>query len=247
MLVFYGCYSWVRNRFGSAAVDPSVAYENALGVIRVERALGTYVEPALQDVVLALPGVVIRFWNLYYGTLHFVVTGAAMVLLFRRAPERYRTYRTTLAVMTGSALVGFSTFPLMPPRLLADDGPFGGAPFGGTAFADQFVDTMVTHPTLWSFSSDTMVAISNQYAAMPSLHIGWSVWCTAALLPLAGPRWVRVALWVYAPLTLVSIVVTANHYWIDAIGGLAVFACGRGVAEVVRRRRSGSAEVRAAG
>ncbi|MBM3684273.1 MAG: phosphatase PAP2 family protein [Actinobacteria bacterium] len=237
----------MRNQFGSAAVDPSVAYDNALLVIRIEQAFGTYVEPAMQDLVLALPGAVIRLWNLYYGTLHFVVTGAAMVLLFRRAPARYRTCRTTLAVMTGSALIGFSAFPLMPPRLLAAGGPFGGAAYGGLVYADQFVDTMVTHPTLWSFSSDTMVAISNQYAAMPSLHIGWSIWCTAALLPLARRRRVRVALWAYPPLTLVSIVVTANHYWIDALGGVAVFAVGRGVAELVRRRRSGSAELATTG
>ena len=95
-----------------------------------------------------------------------------------------------------------------------------------------------------------MASISNQYAAMPSLHIGWSTWCAIALWPLLRRRWTKVLVLLYPATTLFCIVVTANHYWLDGIGGLVAFSIGAligwGVAPVepgtprsaVRRRAS---------
>jgi hypothetical protein len=71
-----------------------------------------------------------------------------------------------------------------------------------------------------------MATISNQYAAMPSLHIGWSMWCAVAMWPLLRRRWHRVAVLAYPLLTLFCIIVTANHYWLDGAGGLVVFFLG---------------------
>jgi PAP2 superfamily len=86
---------------------------------------------------------------------------------------------------------------------------------------------------LWSFDSGTMQAISNQYAAMPSLHIGWSLWSAVVLWPLVNRRWWRALLVVYPLLTLLCIVVTANHYWIDGLGGVATLFAGYGIARAV--------------
>jgi len=227
--VFYVAYSAIRNVFGSNAVAPEVALTNADRVIRLERALHLYVEPDVQRVVLDWSTTFIRFWNLYYGTLHFVVTGGIMIWLFRRHPEAYPRRRNTLAAMTGLALAGFSLFPLMPPRLLASTGPFGG---GDLRHAGVFVDTLAEFPTLWSFNSATMQTVSNQYAAMPSLHVGWSLWCVVSVLPFLRGRFSRAAVACYVPATVFAIVVTANHYWIDALGGAAVF----GVAVLVAGR-----------
>jgi hypothetical protein len=220
VLVFYAVYSAIRNEFGSAQVAPSRAFENALQVIRIEQGLGLFFERPVQDAFLGWT-VFLRIWNIFYGTLHFVVTGGVMVYLYRRAPARYRRWRTVLAFTTGLALVGFSLFPLMPPRLLGDFGPFGGrSPDFG------FVDTLADVGGLWSFDSEGMQAISNQYAAMPSLHIAWAVWCAAAVMPLVRRRWVRRAFVVYPVVTLFAVVVTANHYWIDGVGGLVVLGVG---------------------
>ena len=65
-----------------------------------------------------------------------------------------------------------------------------------------------------------MADISNQYAAMPSLHIGWATWSAIALWPLLHRWWLRAAVLAYPLVTLLVIIVTANHYWIDAVGGL---------------------------
>jgi hypothetical protein len=223
VLVFYFVYSAIRNVFGSNAVSPYEALNNAGRVIRIEKALGAFFEADLQQYFLEWGGTFMRFWNLYYGSLHFIVTGGVMIWLYRRYPARYPRWRNTLGATTALALVGFSLFPLMPPRLLGSFGPFGG---GDLRYAGEFVDTLALYPALWSFNSDAMQSVSNQYAAMPSLHIGWAMWCLCAVYPLLRRGWVRGLYIAYVPVTVFTIVVTANHYWLDALGGAAVFWLG---------------------
>jgi hypothetical protein len=120
VLAFYVVYSMIRNQFGSGgnfAVGPQRALDNALRIIDIERALGLYVELEIQRAFLDY-GWFMTLWNIYYGSLHFVVTGGVMITMYLVAPHRYRRYRNILAATTGLALVGFSTFPLMPPRLV---------------------------------------------------------------------------------------------------------------------------------
>lgn len=250
VLVYVG-YSAVRNQFGSGAgtsVDPDPAFHHAKAVIQVQRNIGLYFEDRLQQWYLDLPlDGLIRLWNVYYGVLHFVVAAFALVLLFRKAPERYRLWRNTLAATTLLALVGFATFSLMPPRLLDDPGIYGGCQVyadttpealeargvaAGEAPCDEFgyVDTIAEFGGWASFGSDEMAAVSNQYAAMPSMHIGWSTWCALVLVPLARHRWLRWLAISYPVLTLFDIMVTGNHYWIDGLAGLACLALGYVVA-----------------
>lgn len=217
---FYVVYTGIRNQFGSAAVSPTHALNNAERVIDVEQAMGLFHEELVQSWFLDWNWF-LRFWNVFYGSLHFVVTLFVMVWLFRRFPERYRQYRNVLAATTALALVGFATFPLMPPRLLSDCGPYGGCQTGY-----DFVDTLARVGGLWSFDSGTMQQLSNQYAAMPSLHFAWATWCLLAMFPILRRRTGRLFFLAYPAGTLFAIVVTANHYWIDAVGGAVVLALG---------------------
>ncbi len=224
ILAFYVVYSWVRNQYGSATVAPALALHNAQRVVDIERSLGLFVEPHVQHAFLGWSWFV-RMWNIYYGTLHFIVTAGVLVFLFRRRPDRYRVMRTTLGFTTALALIGFTLFPLMPPRLLNDVGTWGG---GDLSF--DFVDTLSRYGGLWSFDSGGMAAVSNQYAAMPSLHIGWSLWCALAIWPVVRNPWVRGLFACYPLVTLFAIVVTANHFWLDAVGGVAVLCVGYALA-----------------
>jgi hypothetical protein len=238
VLVFYEIYSLVRNLFGSSGsavhgqisqVAVSNAYQHALDIIHFERAIGLFVEPHLQSWYLNLPfNGFIRFWNIYYASLHFVVTILALVLLYRRAPHRYRLWRNVMAATTGLALVGFASFILMPPRLLGDTSQYGAcrAAYHLACTHYGMVDTLAKFGGLWSFGSGTMAAISNQYAAMPSLHIAWSTWCAIVLLPMVRRTWLKVLIVLYPVATLFCILVTANHYWVDALGGLVTLAGG---------------------
>jgi len=243
---FYIVYSWIRNRFGSniIAADgvPENAFHNAERVIRLERVLGLYHEESIQDLFLDHRWF-IQFWNVYYGTAHFFVTLAVFVLLFFKRADVFAQWRNTLAAMTALAIIGFAFFPLMPPRLLDQPCPqpdtvqFGGAcveselrpgpelRFDGTN-GFGFVDTLSEFGGPWRFDNEEVASISNQYAAMPSLHIGWSTWVALAVGPLLKRRWARIAVLLYPLATLFCIVVTANHFWLDGVGGLVVFAVG---------------------
>ena len=235
---FYALYTLTRNRFGSIQVSdtdvPLHAFNNAMKMIRVERALGLYHEETIQEMFLAHDWF-IKLLNTYYGTAHFVVTIGVFIVLYRRRKDVFPLYRNALAAMTGLAIVGFALFPLMPPRLL--DAPCPPADFGGACIAHEmrnyngatnfgFVDTLDVYGGPWDFDDSSIAKMSNQYAAMPSLHIGWASWCAFGMFPLMRKRWTKVATMLYPASTLFTIIVTGNHYWIDGIGGLIVLGLG---------------------
>ena len=253
-VAIYVIYSAVRNRFGSAGGNPQPAFDHAELVIDIQDAMYLYFEPTVQEWYLDLPARgLIRVWNVFYGVAHFVVTAVALIWLYRRDPDRYPRWRNTLAFMTLLALIGFATFSLMPPRLLDDPGEFGGcqvyAPEAAAA-ADSgalsapgcdrfgFVDTVAAYGGWISFGDEGMKQVSNQYAAMPSMHIGWATWSALVLVPLLRRRWAKVLAAIYPVLTLVCIVVTGNHFWIDGVGGLLCLAGGYGLAVALTGRFS---------
>ena len=219
VLGFYLVYSFIRNRFGSASVGIEHAFNNAKTVIAIERAVGLFHEEGIQDLFVG-NRLFMQFWNVFYGTFHFAVTLFAMVFTYRRFPARYPLWRNTLAFTTGLALIGFSLFPLMPPRLLDSCGPYGAcADFG-------FVDSLAQFGGLWSFDSGAMQKVSNQFAAMPSLHFAWSMWCFLVLYKYVKSPVAKVLVAAYPWLTLFAIMVTANHYWLDAAGGALILTIG---------------------
>ena len=209
--VFYGVYSLTRNAQGSARVGAENAFTNAKRLITAERWMGIFHEETIQEAFLPFRRFV-QFLNVYYGLFHFVITLAGLVWCYKVMPHRYPRLRNTLLITTTLALVGFVLFPLMPPRLLP-------ARFG-------FVDTLKTYGGLWSFESGPIAKASNQYAAMPSLHFAWAAWCTVVLWPWAATWQRKVLLLIYPLCTMFAIVVTGNHYFLDAAGGLLVLLFG---------------------
>ncbi|MGH9212616.1 MAG: phosphatase PAP2 family protein [Acidimicrobiales bacterium] len=242
VVLVYVAYSAVRNQFGSGSGGPVLAepaFNHGKAIIQLEQNIRLYFEQDLHEWYLGLPGHgLIRFWNVYYGLGHFVVTAVALIWIFRRVPARYRVWRNTLAITTMLALIGFASFSLMPPRLLDDPGIYGGCQVyagteglpaeAGDPGCDEFgyVDTVAVYGGWASFGSEQMAKVSNQYAAMPSMHIGWSTWCAFVLFPMVRRRWAKVLVVAYPLVTLFDIIVTANHYWIDGIGGLACLGAG---------------------
>jgi len=211
VLAFYLVYSAIRNANGS---DPARALTDARHIISIEHHLGILHEETIQRWALHFKPLIITA-NYFYGSLHFIVTIGAAVWLFRSHSDDYPRYRNTLAITTALALIGFTVFPLMPPRLLDVN-----------HFHTGFVDTLKRYPTPWSFDSGPAARVSNQFAAMPSVHIAWSTWCALALVPRLKNRAQRILAGAYPFITLTVIVVTANHYFLDAVGGLVILAIG---------------------
>ena len=222
---FYIVYSFVRNLNHG---NEHEAYEHALDIIRLQKSLGINYEQAIQAWVLGSRAFIIAA-NYFYGSLHFIVTGGVMIYLYRKWANDYPLWRNTLGIATAVALVGFAFFPLLPPRLLEDFGQSG------------FVDTLAKDPAFWSFNSGAVNKISNQYAAMPSVHCAWALWCACALVPRLRHTWAKVLSAVYPVTTVTVIVVTGNHYFLDAVGGFFVLGVGYAVARTFTRSGRGPA------
>jgi hypothetical protein len=221
---FYAIYTGIRNTQGSARVGTVHAFNNAKKIIDTEKLVGLYVEERIQEAFLGVRWFM-RALNIFYGTGHFVVTLAALAWTYLHLPARYPRMRNTLLITTGLALFGFAFFPLMPPRLMPPS-------YG-------FIDGLAEYGGSWSFNSGAMQRISNQYAAMPSLHFGWSTWCAISFWPWAlnGRWWRKVLLIGYPALTTFTIIVTGNHFWLDAAGGALVLLIGYSVALWLARTR----------
>ncbi|MEU6082927.1 phosphatase PAP2 family protein [Streptomyces sp. NPDC047108] len=208
--VSYWTYSLIRNAVPEQKAE---ALRNADWIWRVEEILGIAVERTLNHAVNSVEWLIIGM-NYYYATLHFIVTIGVLVWLYRGHPGRYAATRLVLFATTGVALLGYYFYPLAPPRLMSGEG---------------FIDTVLVHETWGSMASGNLAAMSNQYAAMPSMHIGWSVWCGITIAMLARPMWAKALGVAYPALTLLVIVATANHFWLDAVGGLMCLAFGYGL------------------
>jgi hypothetical protein len=224
----YFLYDEFRERVAGSA---RLALANARDIIDWEKRLGLYQELRIQRWFIDWAPF-ISFWNFYYGTIHFVMPVVALVLLWRRAPERYIVWRNTLLVMLVIGLGLFWIYPLMPPRLMPQRGFVDTAAEFFNFGPQQRVVLVAGVPTAAS-----KAAFGNLFAAMPSFHGGWSMWSTLALLPVLRSRTARVLVILYPVATTFAIVVTANHWILDAVGGWAVLGLAWLIVAAYERRR----------
>lgn len=205
--VSYWTYSLIRN---AVPEQKAAALKNADWIWDVEKAMGLAFEESVNHAVNSVTWLIVGM-NYYYATLHFIVTIGVLVWLYRWHPGRYAAARLVLFATTGVALVGYYLYPLAPPRLMN---------------GQNFIDTVLVHQTWGSMASGDLKNMSNQYAAMPSMHIGWSLWCGLIIFAVASAPWAKILGLLYPAATLVVIVATANHFWLDAVGGILCLAFG---------------------
>ncbi|MCW7946000.1 membrane protein [Streptomyces hygroscopicus] len=213
ILVVYVSYSAGRL---VARGDISDAVDHGLSILRLEKLLHINAEHPLNRLFTREPwlGVPADFW---YASLHYVVTPAILVWLFKRHRPHYRTARVWLLLSTFFGLIGFTLLPTCPPRLLSA--------------GHGFVDTMAQYSSYGWWGGEASAprglgGLTNQYAAMPSLHVGWALWCGVMLWRHGRTRWAKAAAVAYPLLTTVVVMGTANHYFLDAVAGVAVMGVG---------------------
>ncbi|MFF9685874.1 phosphatase PAP2 family protein [Streptomyces sp. NPDC014623] len=213
LAVVYGLYS-----AGRLLVHENVpaAVENGLAILRLEKALHLNAEHPLNRLLTARPTLGIPA-DFAYASLHYLVTPAVLVWIFRRRAAAYRAARTWLMTSTLLGLAGYTLLPTCPPRLL--DAHHG------------FVDTMAQYSAYgwWGAGASAprgLSGMTNQYAAMPSLHVGWAVWCGVLLWRHGRHPLVRAAGVAYPLITVLVVMGTANHYFLDAVAGAAVMVLG---------------------
>ncbi|MER7465266.1 bifunctional glycosyltransferase 87/phosphatase PAP2 family protein [Streptomyces sp. NPDC097981] len=212
--VGYSLYSHIR---AAAPSSRSLAEGHGSQIHAVERALGIGIEHAVNHAVVNTPWLA-KFFNFYYTSFHFVVPLTILAVLYWRRPGDYRWARAALGLATVLALFGFWLYPLAPPRLMPGLG---------------FIDTVHGPQDLAHPQYGAMTAISNQYAAMPSLHFGWSLWCGIVIITLAPKGWQKLLGALHPLITVCAIVATANHWVLDAVGGAVVVGAGFGLVHVL--------------
>ena len=179
------------------------AFANARWLVDLERALGIFWEPQLQHWALETgPVRTIANWVYIWG--HWPVIAATLVWLLTRHRDAYGVYRNALLLSGAIGLVVFTLFPMAPPRFMGDLG---------------FVDTITLHSN--SYRVLQPPSLVNQYAAMPSLHVGWDLLMGIAILNHARGRLRLIGLVLPVAMVL-SVVLTANHYLLDGVVGAAI-------------------------
>lgn len=185
--------------------DVEQATSNANRVVGIERWFGAFSEESVQRAALR-SRLVIELLDHYYVFVHFTASFGFMAWIFLRHPDAWARIRTWFLAVTLTGLVIHVLFPLAPPRMLSQYG---------------FVDTLhVYGPSI--YSRDVTASAANQLAAMPSLHFAWSVLVAAGVISVLRSR-LRFVVLLHPFVTLMAIVATANHYWLDAaVGGVLV-------------------------
>jgi hypothetical protein len=184
------------------------AFDNAHRVWHLERLVLLPSETGVQHGLLQSP-LLVHAANSYYAYVHFPAAIAFLLWIYLRRPLHYRWVRRVMVALTAVALVLHLLVPLAPPRMLPATGLIDtAAQFGPAVYGPPQTDT-----------------VANQYAAMPSLHIGWAAVIALGLIVTSRTRWRW--LWLLHPAVTIAVVVgTANHYWLDGIVVLVLLAAG---------------------
>jgi PAP2 superfamily protein len=212
VLLFAGAYIVYQIVRGLVSGEQSVALSNAQHVIHLERSVGAFFEPGLQQAVISHHWL-IDVANFFYLNCHFVLTSAFLLWLYMKRNENFYFVRNMFLVAMGIALIGYGLFPTAPPRMVP-----------GAGFADTI--STFTHTDQDSGGLSFLV---NPYAAVPSMHIAFALMISVPGFVLCRTAAARMWWSAYPMLVLFVIVVTANHFWFDAAAGAAV-ACMAAVA-----------------
>ena len=220
----YFLYMLIRQLI--AADIQGVAFLHAERVVNLEKDLGFFWEPALQSWAINTSDFLVVFFNWAYILTFYPIILTASVILYMNSRRRYRHYRNVVLLSFVFALAAFAIFPLAPPRMLTR----------------EFVDTMaIFGPSIYSGAEGA--SFYNAFAAMPSLHFGWSV-LFATIFFRSGNRFLRIVAFVYPSMMLFTIVVTGNHYFLDAIAGGLVILVSFGTVNAVGAIRRGEVYAR---
>jgi len=199
--------AWVYDAINNLApLHNSVAFAHARGLLSLEHDLHLTPELTLNH-WLASHHTLGAVLSNYYDNAHFIVTLGLLGWLWWKRADIYRPLRTALVLMNVLGLVIFWLYPLAPPRMLVG-----------------FSDVVANTSAFASFHSGSLAHAANQYAAMPSLHMAWAVWCSLVMWRLSSRLWVRAAAVLYPCATCVAVLSTGNHFVLDVFAGLATAA-----------------------
>lgn len=198
----YGIVGYLSNaRIG-------LARHNGRALLELEHHLGIDVEAAANRWLVTHPALA-TLASYEYAVTYVVTSFGLLFWLWWRRPDAYPAARTSFIALNLAAMVCFLLFPTAPPRLLPGTG---------------FVDSVAQARPPGSWGSGLVSAFADRVGAMPSLHVAWAVWFFVVLAAVTASRRLAVLSGLHVAVTVVVIVVTANHYLLDAVAGAALAA-----------------------
>ncbi len=186
------------------------ARRNGERVVALEQRLRVDAEPALQRALLRFPRT-LHGLNVGYALFNVTLTVGWLVILHRRRDPGFERLRRACLITHLGAQPVFLLFPTAPPRVL-----------------DGFVDTLA-EVSGFDLEHPLLVRLYNPVAAMPSLHVAFSVVTAGAIADRASSVSGKAAAWSYPPLVSLVVAGTGNHYVLDAVAGAALGSAARAV------------------
>ena len=226
--VLYGVYEFSR---GLGGVDVRGAFANGREILHLEHVWHLAPEPMLNAALEHATWLAVAA-AYFYSVMHYVVTPTVLIWMYRKHRAHYGRARTALAISTSLGLIGYFLLPTAPPRMLAHSG-----------LRDTLADT--ARYGWWAGEGSVprgFGALTNEFAAMPSLHVGWSIWCGVLIALYARRRWVKALGVGYPVATTLVVMATGNHYLLDAVAGGVTMGIGTLIALALRRRRADASE-----
>ena len=201
--------AWIYDLLSNyAPLRAHEAIANAWGIWHAERAIGIDPELILNR-WLSHHYTLGQIASYYYDNAHFIVTFGLLGYLYLRRAELYRPLRSALALVNVIGFAVFWFYPLAPPRMLTSLG---------------FYDVVGHSDTFGQWHTGALANVADQFAAMPSLHVAWALWCGVAIWrSWRGPLGRCLAV-LYPALTTLVIFATGNHFVLDALGGVGALA-----------------------
>jgi membrane-associated phospholipid phosphatase len=206
LLLFAGAYYLYRLVRGFVDGQAGLAFENARTLVHIERSLGLFFEPGLQAWAKGEEWL-LTFANWMYVNSHFLVTTTFLVWLYIARNHAFYFVRNMFMVAMGFALVGYLAYPTAPPRFLPEWG---------------FTDTVANF--VGESAENSADVLYNPFAAVPSMHVAFALMIAIPAFRLVRRRPLKVLWAAYPALVTFVVVVTANHYWVDAVLGAIVAA-----------------------
>jgi hypothetical protein len=202
VMLFLGVYVFYKVSRYVAIGNVNTAFQHAYDVVNLEKQMGIFYEISFQHMFLQKEGLV-RFLNRFYTLVHLPSIIIFFTWLFRYHRSYYTMIRNYFFAANFIALFMYVSYPCAPPRMLHELG---------------FVDTLLQVSKV-NLYDGPLVRFFNQYAAMPSMHFGTSLLISVTVFLLAKNKWVRIPMLFYPPLVFLVIVITGNHFFLDAIVG----------------------------
>ncbi|MCR6482905.1 phosphatase PAP2 family protein [Amycolatopsis sp. OK19-0408] len=232
-LIFLGLGFLLFTRLDAAVgKDFTAATANALALQATEHTLHVDIERSANAWLAANP--LLAHLAVYLYRLYYVAVAGTLLWVFLRHPAVYRKVRRTMVAMMVLVLPVYWAAPMSPPRFALPGAVDIVARYDIVAMESW------THPT--------------HYTAMPSMHVGWSLWCAYAVWSALRAAHPRLALlpWLFPALMTADVLTTGNHYVLDVVGSVALLATsigaaslwGRFVRSPVRERTAGSPPAR---